>query len=86
MVERITWRLDEWSGESDKRRRARGLEPLPAMTDEEIAAAVKYLREKNYPQPEDCPLKDKTSSPCPGWRPACSMGVCHVATRLAGDF
>ncbi len=86
MADRTTWRLDEWSGESDRRRGAKSLAPLPAMTKEEVAEAIKYLREKNYPVPEDCPEKDKASMPCPGLRPACSLGVCHVATRLTGDF
>lgn len=66
------WKLNEWTGISDI--------PFP-MTNKEIKEAIKFLRDKNYPVPKDC-LGDH----CPGKRPACKIGICHVAVRLCGDF
>ena len=65
------WRVDEWTGISEG-------EP---MTEEEIEESIEYLRKNNYPKPEDCPKEQ-----CPGYRPACKMGICYVAVRLCGDF
>lgn len=66
------WKIKEWTGWSDN---------LVPMTKEEIQEAIKYLREKHYPKPVDCP-----GEKCPGFRPACHLGVCYVAVRLCGDF
>lgn len=76
------WKVYEWTGWSmdgpDKEKRN---EDLPSMDPEETMAAIKYLREHHYPVPEDCPKEQ-----CPSFRPACSLGICHVATVLCGDF
>ena len=45
------------------------------------AKEIKYLRDNNYPKPEDCLDKQ-----CPGCRPACQLGICFVAINLCGDF
>jgi hypothetical protein len=51
------------------------------MTNEEIANAIKFLRDNGYPKPKDC-----FGEHCPGYRPACKLGICYVAVRLCGDF
>jgi hypothetical protein len=66
------WKIMEWTGWSSN--------PVP-MTAIEITEARNYLRENHYPKPSDCPW-DK----CPGFRPACHLGVCYVSVRLCGDF
>ena len=71
------WRIDVWTGRSDI------TEP---MTEKEIENAIKYLRENNYPKPDDCPLDSEDVKGCPGLRPACKLGICYVAVRLCGDF
>ena len=68
-----SWKISEWTGISPN--------PLP-MTKEEVASAIKYLRGNKYPKPEDC----QNDHRCVGFRPACSLGICHVAVRLCGDF
>jgi len=47
------------------------------MTEEEIEAAIKFLRDFNYPVPEDCP-----GPACPEWRPACKLGICKIAAEM----
>lgn len=74
-VETKPWKLSDWNcvySASSK---------LPPMTDEEIAAAVKFLRDHSYPRPGDCP-EDK----CPKFRPACKVGICRIAVGMCGDF
>lgn len=68
------WKVYEWTGLAESKN------PIP-MTKEETESAVKYLRENNYPKPDDCPKTE-----CPGYRPACELGICYVAIRLCGDF
>lgn len=70
----MSWKLQEWNALY-----ATG-NPLP-MTPEEIASAVKYLRDNNYPKPEDCP-----EASCPKCRPACKLGICRIAVGMCGDF
>ena len=65
------WKVSEWTGRS---------KITKPMTAEEIDNAIKYLKDNNYPKPEDCPAD------CPGLRPACKLGICFVAVRLCGDF
>jgi hypothetical protein len=72
------WKVYEWTGWAYKDKEQ---SKLPPMTTEETAKAVEYLRENNYPHPEDCP-----GEACPGYRCACGVGICHVAVRLCGDF
>jgi len=72
-----TWRLDEWS-EYFARRSGKS---LPPMTEQEQKEAVAFLRGHHYPKPEDCPGAD-----CPKFRPACGLGICQIASGLAGDF
>ncbi len=72
------WKVYQWTGWASKDPEAR---KLPPLSEVEMAEAVDYLRANNYPKPDDCP-----GGECPGHRPACSMGICHVATRLCGDF
>lgn len=55
--------------------------PLPPMTKEEIASAIKELRSGGYPKPEDCPEMH-----CSEHRPACHLGICKIAVCLCGDF
>jgi len=71
-MNRKSWQLKEWTGISPN--------PIP-MTSEEIKEAITYLRANHYPKPTDC-LKEQ----CPGYRPACELGICYVAIRLCGDF
>lgn len=75
---RKTWRLDEWNDFFVHQK-------LPndkiIMTDKEIAEATKFLREYNYPKPEDCP-----NDACPCYRPACELNICQIACKMAGDF
>jgi hypothetical protein len=66
------WRLDEWTDLSAN--------PVP-MPIAETEVAISYLRQNNYPKPEDC-----LGETCPGYRPSCELGVCYAATRLCGDF
>jgi len=72
--ERSTWRLDEWNDYFAK-------VPTKPMTPAEIDAAIKFLRDHNYPVPEDCP-----GEKCPAWRPACKLGICQIAVGMCGDF
>lgn len=75
-METKTWKLKEWNSYySDCEVEA------PPMTKEEIADAIKYLRDNFYPIPEDCPRQE-----CPKHRPACSLGICHIAVGMCGDF
>lgn len=68
------WLLKDWCDAfADKN--------LPPMTEKEKSIAVKYLRAKNYPKPDDCKLKE-----CPKHRPACDIGICVIATIITGDF
>lgn len=67
------WKVNEWTGRAPRE--------LAPMTDQEIEEAIKYLRDNNYPKPDDCPRED-----CPSYRPACGPGICHVAVVLCGDF
>ena len=66
------WRLKEWTGISEIDR---------PMSNKEIKEAIEYLRKNRYPVPKDC-----IGEHCPGKRPTCSLGVCHVAVKLCGDF
>jgi len=72
--QRASWRLDEWCDHFAK-------VPTKPMTEEEIEAAIKFLRDFNYPVPEDCP-----GPACPEWRPACKLGICKIAVEMCGDF
>jgi len=74
MAKRGTWRLDEWNDRFAK-------VPTKPMTEEEIEIAIKFLRDFNYPVPEDCP-----GEACPEWRPACKLGICKIAVDMCGDF
>lgn len=66
------WKLNEWTGLSKN---------SAPMSSQEIKEATKYLRQNHCPKPDDC-----LDVECPGYRPACKLDVCHVATRLCGDF
>ena len=68
----MSWKLYEW---------ARLNKDGYVMSSHEIEEAIKYLRTNHYPKPEDC-----TYDTCPGYRPAYKLNICHVATRLCGDF
>lgn len=70
------WRLDEWNA-----RFAKDDLKLIMMGQEEIREALEYLRDNNYPIPEDCPWET-----CPDFRPACRIGVCRIAVGMCGDF
>lgn len=70
------WRLDEWNAVYSPD----AGEDVP-MTTEEIREAIKFLRNHNYPKPEDCPEEK-----CPKFRPACKLGVCNIAVGMCGDF
>ena len=70
----MSWKLKEWNESYNDMSK-------PTMTQEEINAAIIYLRENNYPKPEDCPALD-----CPKVRPACSLGRCQIAAGMCGDF
>ena len=70
------WRLDEWSAHY-----SRDNPKLIRMSQEEIRKAITFLRENNYPKPEDCPWED-----CSALRPACKVGICQIAIGMCGDF
>lgn len=70
-----SWKLSEWNNIYSRSSN------LPPMTDKEIAVGVKFLREHNYPKPEDCP-----EGKCPKFRPACRLGICRIAVGMCGDF
>ena len=72
------WRLDEWNFAFSKTGTNKD---LPPMSEKEILTAKKFLREKHYPKPEDCPGKE-----CSQFRPACEMSVCKIAVGICGDF
>ena len=76
MVKVKVWRLDEWNGRYAKEE----LRTIP-MNEDEIKEAIKYLRDNNYPKPEDCLEQD-----CPVYRPACKLDVCRIAVGMCGDF
>jgi len=69
-----SWRLDQWNNPFKN-------PALPPMTQTEIDAAVKYLKDHFYPIPEDCPKLE-----CPKVRPACALGICQIAAGMCGDF
>ncbi len=75
--ERTNWNLCEWNdlycmiNHTD----------LPPMSREEIKKAKIWLRERNYPSPADCPAEK-----CPKYRPACKIGICHIAVGMCGDL
>ena len=73
MPDRTSWSLSDWNA-------VYTANPQP-MSREEIDSAIKYLRDSNYPKPEDCP-EDK----CPKYRPACQLGICNIAVGMCGDF
>lgn len=71
------WRLDKWNAhfsDNDK------VENVP-MSKEEIRKAACFLRENNYPKPEDCSFKK-----CQVFRSACRLGICRIAIGMCGDF
>ena len=77
-----SWKLSGWL---DKPRNwnltnFKDQNPQP-MTEEEIEAGIKFLRDGNYPKPDDCP-----QSSCPEYRPACQLGICKIAVCLCGDW
>jgi hypothetical protein len=67
------WRLDNWNAHFSTN-------PTP-MTPDEIEEAIAYLRDNNYPKPQDCP-----EGKCPDHRPACTLGICKIAVVMCGDF
>lgn len=69
----MSWKLGDWNNYFSTN-------PKP-MTSEEIDNAIKYLRDNNYPKPEDCPETN-----CPKYRPACQLGICRIAVGMCGDF
>ena len=72
--ERTEWKLREWNfvySDHDS----------PPLTWEEIQECKRWLRKNNYPIPQDCPGAD-----CPKCRPACMLGVCHIAVGMCGDL
>lgn len=70
------WRLDEWNAQYAKD----DLKPI-IMSQEEIREAITFLRESNYPKPEDCPWEN-----CPVLRPTCKLSICRIAVGMCGDF
>jgi hypothetical protein len=68
------WKLSDWN-------EMYGDHTLPQMSVEDIANAIMYLRNNNYPMPDDCP-GDK----CPKHRPSCKLGICNVAVGMCGDL
>lgn len=70
------WRLDEWNDAYSEE----ALRNLP-MTAKEIQEAKTFLRDNNYPKPEDCPWEN-----CPKLRPTCKLGICVIAVGMCGDF
>lgn len=71
----MSWKLHEWNNYYAENQN------LPVMTNAEIKKAKKYLRENNYPKPEDCP-----SAECLEYRPSCKLGICKIAVKMCGDF
>lgn len=69
------WELNDWNAVYSFG------EDLPPMSEQEICAAVRWLRKNNYPIPIDCPHKT-----CPKYRPACGLGICNIAVGMCGDF
>jgi len=51
------------------------------MTEEEKIAGIKFLRDDDYPKPEDCP-----TTLCKEYRPACKLGICKIAIVMPGDW
>ena len=72
----MNWKLREWS-EHFRINIFHETEKLPPMTKEEIQKATKYLRDNNYPKPEDCPTEK-----CPDYRPTCKLGTCKFAVCI----
>jgi len=73
-MSKVGWKLKEWNARY-------GNVSLPIMSTEEIETAISYLRDNNYPKPDDC-----LEIECPVHRPACTLGVCHIAVGMCGDF
>jgi len=69
----MSWKLSEWNALFAPR-------PSVPMSFEDIEAGVKYLRDNNYPKPEDCPEVE-----CPKYRPTCMLGICRIAVGMCGD-
>ena len=67
-----TWKLSEWNA-------VYAVNTRP-MSNSEISAAIKFLRNNNYPKPADCPW-DK----CPKLRPSCKLSVCYIAVGMCHD-
>jgi len=76
MFRRKSWRLNEWNETF-----ARGNLKNTPMSREEVRDGIRFLRSNNYPKPEDCPEES-----CPDFRPACKLGICHIAVGLCRDF
>lgn len=70
------WRLDEWNAHF-----AKNWKKDTPMTKEEVQNAIRFLRENDYPKPEDCPWKN-----CPNLRPTCKLSICQIAVGMCGDF
>jgi len=77
MQERKAWKLEEWN---EHYCRQSGKE-LAVMSEEDIEAAVVWLRNNRYLKPEDCPEKN-----CDDYRLACTLGVCYIAIQMCGDI
>jgi len=69
-----TWELAEWVDSPDNSK-------LPPMTEEGKIAGIKFLRDDDYPKPEDCP-----ATLCKEYRPACKLGICKIAIVMPGDW
>lgn len=68
------WKLSKWNDVYTKCGRE-------SMTNDEIDAAILYLRQHKYPRPEDCSMAE-----CSQFRPACAIGFCKIAVDMCGDF
>ena len=70
------WYLSEWNAHF-----VPGKAEIPPLSKAETSEAIQFLREHNYPKPEDCPEHN-----CPKYRPACALGICRIAVGMCGDF
>lgn len=71
------WKLTEWNDAFSRKAGSK----LPPMTESETASNIKYLRDNNYPKPDDCPEQK-----CPVCLPVCQLKVCRIAVGMCGDF
>ena len=74
MKQRVSWRLDEWCDRFAK-------VPTKPMTEEEIEAAIKFLRDFNYPVPQGL-----SGTGVSGMAAGLQVGICKIAVEMCDDF